>query len=185
MENSQKVNKLGQFFNRISVYEYQILVMVLLAVILSALKGVKPTEQMIMVVIYFPLGLLFEYATRKAWHYNEVFLTSPLSFSSFSWLNPLGWVGVVLFTTALTNNSFFSFVVWGGLVGNSLEQFFLALGMWTYNKEHWAVTLFTSHALFVYKIPLAVRLGYFIFGGVYWCVNNYLIRAFIWKIWSD
>ena len=172
-------NKLARFFNRISVYEYQILVMVLLAIIFSGLEGLKITGQVILVACYFPLGLFFEYTTRKAWLYHKSFLHSPLNFSTFSWLNPLGWVGVVLFTTALSNGSLYSYILWGGLVGNLLEQFFLALGMWVYNKKHWAVTLFTNRPLFVYKIPIAVRLGYFIFGGLYWAINTYLLATFI------
>ena len=132
-----------------------------------------------LVAIYFPLGLFFEYATRKAWLYHKSFSDSPLKFSTFSWLNPLGWVGVVLFATALSNGSLYSYILWGGVVGNLLEQFFLALGMWVYNKEHWAVTLFTRRPLFVFKIPIAVRLGYFIFGGLYWAVNTYLLAIFI------
>ncbi|MCK5736361.1 MAG: hypothetical protein KAH21_07780 [Spirochaetaceae bacterium] len=172
-----KKNKLALFFNQISVFEYQILIMVLLSFGISHFFGLQTRTQVLILVIYFPLGLFFEYTSRKAWNYNKAFLSSPVKFSSFSWLNPLGWVGVVLLATAFSNGTLLNYVLWGGLVGNLLEQFFLALGVWTYNEDHWIVTLFTGKTTFLYKIPMAVRSGYFIFGALYWVIDRYILQS--------
>ena len=131
-----------------------------------------------MILVYYPLGLFFEYTTRNAWIYNESLQKSPLHFHGFSLLNPIGWVGVVLFTSTYATRFFDgnlgAYVIMGGILGNLLEQFFLYLGLWKYNEKNWIVTIFTSTPIMIFKIPLAVRSGYLVFGAIYFYIDQWV-----------
>jgi len=149
---------------KISRNEYQILFLFAFAISLQFL--LNPFTWLELGVLY-AMGMAFEFLTQDAWDYNPDLKDSTFTYpgKDVNFIFGLGWVSVVL--TGYTIGTMFPFGEFWSLVagifitGNILERLFLALGLWTYNEEHWSVTLWTGKPIMTdIGIPVSVTQGY-------------------------
>jgi len=124
-------------------------------------------------ILYF-LGMMFEFFTEAAWDYNPVLYKSTFTLRDrdVNWIFGLGWVGTLVLGLSLGKlfldldmPAWIASALGIGIVGNIMEEIFLKLGLWKYNEKNWIVSLGLKKSLMIGKIPLTVRLGYFLLMG--------------------
>lgn len=131
-------------------------------------------------VILYLFGIAFEFLTDDAWHYHPSLRLSTFAAPDrdVNWILGLGWVGALILGIVAgralfgllgwPSDSIWAAVVGLGIVGNLLEQIYLALGLWSYAYDHWICRMLLPKAVVLLDIPLSVRLGYFWMGAVVW-----------------
>jgi hypothetical protein len=124
------------------------------------------------------IGLSFEILTRSYWTYSEEFRQSLFTIqgTDISISAAFSWAGVMMICVnlsalaeVLTNFSYknlVSSIIITGIVGNCIETACARWGMFTYNESWITKMIFCKRSIYVWGVPLMVRIGYFTSFGV-------------------
>lgn len=124
------------------------------------------------------IGLLFEILTRSYWTYSEEFRQSIFTIqgSDVSISAAFSWAGVIMICVNLSAlaEGFMNFpyknavssIITMGIVGNFIETICAHWGMFTYNESWITKMIFCKKSIYVWGVPLMVRIGYFTSFGV-------------------
>jgi hypothetical protein len=119
------------------------------------------------------IGLLFEILTRSYWTYCEEFKQSIFTIqgSDVSISAAFSWAGVMMICVNLSAlaGDFINFpyknavssIITMGIVGNYIETICARWGMFTYNESWITKMIFCKKSIYVWGVPLMVRIGYF------------------------
>jgi hypothetical protein len=119
------------------------------------------------------IGLLFEILTRSYWTYTEEFRQSIFSIqgTDVSISAAFSWAGVIMICVNLSAlaGGFMNFpyknavsaIIIMGIVGNCIETICARWGMFTYNESWITKMIFCKKSIYVWDVPLMVRIGYF------------------------
>lgn len=119
------------------------------------------------------IGLLFEILTRSYWTYSEEFRQSIFTIqgTDISISAAFSWAGVMMICVNLSalaegfinfpyNNVLMSIIIMG-IVGNCIETICARWGMFTYDESWITKMIFCKKSIYVWGVPLMVRIGYF------------------------
>jgi len=128
-------------------------------------------------VILVLIGLSFELMTASSWTYSREFRKSlfVVNNTDVSLMAAFSWAGVLMFFCALSSLLLDHVVFSGsrviipvlivGIGGNILETVCLRWGMFIYNNTPVTRMFILHDPMFIWGVPLSVRLGYFIIFG--------------------
>ena len=123
------------------------------------------------------IGLTFEVVTCSSWSYSEVFKRSffVVEGTDISIAAAFSWAGVLMIfsaaSCAIPSDVLFPNMMWVvptlivGVGGNIIETLCFRWGMFTYNNTPVTRMFFLPRPIFIWGVPLAVRLGYFMIFG--------------------
>lgn len=123
-------------------------------------------------------GLLFEILTRSFWTYSDEFRMSifTINGTDVSISAAFSWAGVIIICVNLSalisesiifpyNITILSIIIMG-IVGNCIETLCARWGMFIYNDNWVTKMILFKKSIYVWGVPLMVRLGYFTTFGV-------------------
>ena len=160
----------------ITKYDVLFLCLVLIAIIVN--KHVSHLSLPLFLVLVL-IGLFFEIVTRSFWTYSEEFKRSIFVIentdvsvaAAFSWAGLLTLCinvsSVLAKALAVPWSELWASIVVVGVFGNAIETACVRWGMFTY-EESWITRMFFfKKSVFLWDVPVSVRLGYFLnFGPV-------------------
>ena len=160
--------------NRITKYEWQILTLFLFGLLINCSFF---NMTILTMIVFFSLGLLFEFITEPLWDYNPELKKSPLTLASkdINFLFGLGWLALVILSLSVGKylecwipSSIVSAIIGFFIIGNIFESLYHYFGLWKYNKTHPLLRFppIIGKYFELWNIPLSVRLGYTIMGIV-------------------
>lgn len=158
----------------ITKYDMMFFCEVLLAVIFNSLiLHLSISIWMILVLV----GLLFELLTRAFWTYSEEFQRSLFTIEGMdvSLAAAVSWAGVLIvclnFAALLVHFIPFPYAkLWAsiivvGVIGNLLETICVRWGMFRYEESWVTRMIFLKRSVYLWNVPVSVRLGYFLSFG--------------------
>jgi hypothetical protein len=133
------------------------------------------------VAVLVLIGLTFELVTCASWTYSEAFKRSyfVVDGTDVSVAAALSWAGVLMLFSAMsdllqqavncTGGRFIVPILMAGICGNILETICFRWGMFVYNDTPVTRMFFLRKPIFIWGVPIAVRLGYFLIFGPICC----------------
>lgn len=170
--------------NRITRYEWQILSLFLLSIIVNVSYF---HMHIVTFIVFYLFGILFEFITEPLWDYNPELHQSPFTLRSkdINFLFGLGWCAIVILSlsigvllTTWIPSALLCAVIGFLVIGNILETLYLYFGLWTYNTSHPMLRFppVLGRYIEVFTVPLSVRLGYAVNGIVAYYLNVLVTR---------
>jgi hypothetical protein len=133
-------------------------------------------------------GLFFEIFTRSFWTYSKEFKQSIFTIhnTDVSISAAFSWAAVIMICinlSALTagfvdfphKNEVMSIAIMG-IGGNCLETICARWGMFTYDESWITRMIFCKKSIYLWDVPLLVRIGYFVIFGVLSAILLYLSK---------
>ncbi len=182
LDDSILYNYERSHMNKVTKYEWQILCLFLIALNFNNQYLHLP---IILMGVYYAIGMLFEFLTQSLWDYNVALKKSPFTIKNkdINWIFGLGWLSAVILGFVLGNyleclipNKPIRMILGFTIIGNILENVFYYFDLWKYNTTHplLKVPPYIGKYIVIFKIPLAVRAGYPVLGTIAYYLYVYL-----------